>query len=44
MIAFDVVEHVPNSDGSDIVSDLVSWALTKSEERTLVWVELLGEK
>ena len=45
MIAFGVLEHTPNSDGSEIVSDLVSRALTKSEnERTILWVESLGTK
>ena len=45
MIAFGVLEHTPNFDGSEIVSDLVSRALTKSEnERTILWVESLGTK
>lgn len=45
MIAFGVLEHAPNFDGREIVSDLVSRALTKSEnERTQLWVESLGEK
>ena len=45
MITFGVLEHTPNSDGSEIVSDLVSRALTKSEnERTILWVESLGKK
>lgn len=37
MIAFGVLEQTPNSDESEIVSDLVSRALTKSEnERTIL--------
>ena len=45
MIAFGVLEYTPNSDGSEIVSDLVSRALTKSEnERTILWMESLGKK
>lgn len=45
MIAFGVLEHAPNFDGREIVSDLVPRALTKSEnERTQLWVESLGKK
>ena len=45
MIAFGVLEHTPNSDGSEIASDLVSRALTKSDnKRTILWVESLGKK
>lgn len=34
MIAFGVLEHTPNSDGSEIVSDLVSVGVDKKRERT----------